>query len=133
MKTYRTFLSEAKETGLLSTTSSKLISHIHKTYMGDKKTNHSSKGANFETHTTGLSKDQKDKLGIDLKKAGWKYTTDTNKNGETAHEYSHPTEKGTTIVHVDHDPKGINSHLSNHVVTMSHKEVKRSPNYVHYD
>lgn len=123
MKTFKQLLSETKTNPLHHTESSKLINHIHKAYGGDKKFNHSPRGANFNTHTTGLSKEGKEKLGNDLKKAGWKYSTETNRNGDTAHRYEHPTEKGTTVVHVDHKPGGINSHLSNHVVTRSYKDL----------
>lgn len=124
------YLSEAKVNPLHHTESGKLMNHIHKAYGGDRKFNHSLKGSNFSTHTTGLSKENKEKLGADLQKAGWKYEKQTNRNGDTAHTYTHPTEPHTTVVHVDHDPKGINAHLSNHVVTTSYK--KEGPQRTHY-
>lgn len=122
MKTYKQFVSEAKLDPLHHTESGKLINHIHKAYGGDKKFNHSPRGANFNTHTTILSKENKEKLGSDLKNAGWKYSKGTNRNGDTVHHYEHPTEKSTSVVHVDHKPGGVNSHLTNQVVTMSYKK-----------
>lgn len=132
MKTFKQILSEAKMDPLHHTESSKLINHIHKTYGGDKKFNNSTPGANFNTHTTGLTKENKEKLGSDLKKAGWNYSKETNRNGDVAHVYQHPHEPSTTVVHVDHKPGGINSHLSNHVVTMSYKKEKNARSH-YYD
>jgi len=133
MQTYKQFVSEVKADPLHHTDSTKLSAHIHKNYGGIKRTNLSTPGANFTTHTTSLTKEGKEKLGSDLKKAGWKYSTETNKAGDVVHRFEHPTEKSTTVVHVDHKPGGINSHLSNHVVTKSYKEPKRSKNYIQYD
>ncbi len=129
MKNFKQHFAESKVDPLHHTESGKLMNHIHKAYGGSKKYNFSPKGGNFSTHTTGLSKENKEKLSSDLKKAGWHYSKDTNPAGDVAHTFTHPTEKHTTVVHVDHNPKGINAHLSNHVVTMSRKD---QPTRSHY-
>jgi hypothetical protein len=130
LKNFKQHLNDVKTDPLHHTESGKLASHIHKVYGIGKKYNFSPKGGNFSTHTVDLSKETKEKLGQDLKNAGWHYEKETNPAGDVAHRFTHPTEKHTTVVHVDHNPKGINSHLSDHVVTYSRN--KSEPTRSHY-